>query len=93
MKKFLVYISQSAREQFSSFEPSMQKRLKKSMQNLSINPFSSHSGCDIKKLNGNLIPPLYRLRVGDARALYSVQGTEVKITEIIKRKEGYNFLD
>lgn len=93
MSKFSTFLSASASAQFYGFNSQIQMRLKKSFQSLKQNPFSNRSGADIKKLKGNHNPPLYRLRVGDVRIIYFIITHDVKITQIIKRKEGYKFLD
>ncbi|MBI5179302.1 MAG: type II toxin-antitoxin system RelE/ParE family toxin [Nitrospinae bacterium] len=54
------------------------------IKRLGGNPFPS--GNEIKKLKG-VSPPLYRLRSGDFRALFRVEGNTVTIMRVIDRKE------
>lgn len=44
------------------------------------------TGVNIKKLKG-FNPPLYRLRSGDYRVLYRIEGQVVTIMRVIDRKE------
>ncbi len=60
---------------------------------LEDNPFRRRSGVDIKKLVTPDEPPLFRLRIGDYRAIYFILNDEVRITEIIHRSKGYKWLD
>jgi mRNA interferase RelE/StbE len=68
-------------------------RIKGSLQKLKEDPFVSCSGADIKKLVSVDDPPLFRLRIGDYRAIYFVDGKEMKVTQIIHRSKGYKWLE
>jgi len=69
------------------------KRVKESLLKLEENVFSKKSGVDIKKLVTPDDPPLFRLRIGNYRAIYFVQKNEVRVTEIIHRSKGYKWLE
>jgi mRNA interferase RelE/StbE len=69
------------------------KRVKDALENLEDDPFRRRSGSDIKKLVSSDEPPLYRLRIGDYRAIYFIADHEVKVTEIIHRSKGYRWLE
>jgi len=60
---------------------------------LEDSPFRRRSGVDIKKLVTLDEPPLFRLRIGDYRAIFFVMESEVKVTEIIHRSKGYKWLE
>lgn len=48
---------------------------------------------DLKRLSGTKgREDLFRLRVGDFRVVFALPGTEVKVTRIIHRSEGYDWL-
>ncbi|NOR38127.1 MAG: type II toxin-antitoxin system RelE/ParE family toxin [Candidatus Thorarchaeota archaeon] len=68
------------------------ERIKEALRNLEQDPFQSRSRADIRKLSFPLDPPLFRLRIGNYRAIYFVVKREVKVTEIIHRSKGYNWL-
>ena len=44
-------------------------------------------GCDIKKLSGKR--DVYRLRVGECRFVYLVEGKVILIMEAFRRERGY----
>jgi mRNA interferase RelE/StbE len=76
-----------------SLSPETGERLKSGIKNLAIDPFKSRSYSDIKKLKGTKKRgELYRLRVGDYRVIYAVEGDTIYILEIIPRERGYDWL-
>lgn len=68
-------------------------RIRKSLECLSENPYHSRPGADIKQLSGSCNPIFYRLRIGDYRAVYVVEGRKVMVTEIMTRGRGYEWLE
>ena len=68
------------------------ERIKEALSNLEQDPSRSRSGADIRKLSFPLNSPLFRLRIGNYRAIYFVVEREVKVTEIIHRSKGYSWL-
>lgn len=93
MTAYNVLLSKTALKQLRSLDKTTQKRLKTALLNLKADPFKPRSGADIRKLTGSEKPTLYRLRIGDYRAIYAVTKHEVRVTEIIHRSRGYSFLD
>ena len=93
MTKYRVLLSQTVISQLSLLNPKQMKRVKDALANLEDDPFRRRSGSDIKKLVTPDEPPLYRLRIGDYRAIYFVVDHEVKVTEIIHRSKGYKWLE
>ncbi|MDK2892842.1 type II toxin-antitoxin system RelE/ParE family toxin [Methanohalophilus sp.] len=66
-----------------------QHRLIKGLKRLKNDPLSH----DIKKLKGTKgRPDLYRLRIGNYRAIFSIEDDTVKVIEIIPREKGYGWL-
>ena len=93
MTKYSVLLSQTAVSQLSLLNTKQKKRIKDSLAKLEEDPFRKRSGSDIKKLMTPDEPPLYRLRIGDHRAIYFVVENKVKVTEIIHRSKGYKWLE
>lgn len=93
MTKFRILLSQTAVSQLSLLNSKQKKRVKDSLLKLEDNPFRRRSGVDIKKLVTPDEPPLFRLRIGDYRAIYFVLNDEVRVTEIIHRSKGYKWLE
>lgn len=93
MTKFSVLLSQTAVSQLSLLNSKQKKRIKDALLNLEENPFRKRSGVDIKNLVTPDEPPLFRLRIGDYRAIYFVLENEIRVTEIIHRSKGYKWLE
>ena len=69
------------------------ERIKSGLKTLGNDPHNNHSKCDIKKLKGTKGRlNLYRLRIGNYRAIYSTENNTIWITEIIPREKGYKWL-
>lgn len=85
---YKVLVSKTFHKQFSSISKKEQKRIKSALNNLIENPFDSRPGTDIKPLAGTH-PKKYRLRVGEYRIIYCVQGKVVKVIELFRRGRGY----
>ncbi len=65
-------------------------RIKLALKSLENDPFRNRPKADIKKLEGTKgRENLYRLRIGEYRAIYAVQGNTVWVTEIFLRRKGY----
>jgi len=64
------------------------KRCVDSLKKLGEDPFTPRSGVSIKKLKGEK-RTMYRLRVGDIRFEYFVDGKTVYVVEAFRRGRGY----
>lgn len=93
MTKYRVLLSQTAVSQLSMLNSKQKKRVNDALMSLEDDPFRKRSGVDIKRLVTPDEPPLFRLRVGDYRAIYFVVEHEVRVTEIIHRSKGYKWLE
>jgi len=68
-------------------------RMKIALSELANDPFTSRAKADIKKLHGFEKNPLYRMRIGDYRAVYFVIDSIVKVTDVILRNKGYDWIE
>ncbi len=84
MWNFRIQLTKSAVDDLSSIPNDEREKILSDIKELSANPLLL--GSNIKKLRG-LKPPLYRLRSGDYRVLYRVQGDMVTIMRVIDRKD------
>jgi mRNA interferase RelE/StbE len=84
LELFNIQTTQTAVDDLNNIPKELRNKILPDIRNLSSNPFLS--GSSIKKLKG-FKPPLYRLRSGDYRILYRVQGHLITIMRIIDRKE------
>jgi mRNA interferase RelE/StbE len=90
---YRVVLSRTAVSQLELLESRQVKMIKYRLTELGKDPFRSRPGADIKKLKLPSTPPLFRMRIGDYRAVYFVVNKEVKVTEIIHRSKGYKWLE
>ncbi len=71
-------------------DPSTRNRILGTIQQLREDPSIPRPSADIRKLN---VPkdsiPLYRLRVGEYRVIFAIQGTDVLATELVHRSQAY----
>jgi mRNA interferase RelE/StbE len=93
LKKFKVLLSETARRQLYELNEKQAEKIKSHLILLSENPFRRRAKADIRKLQGFKNPELYRMRIGDYRAVYTISRDEIKITEIIHRGKGYKWLE
>ncbi len=92
MTKFNVLISETARRQLDSLHPDMRAQLKKKLRKLEEDPYRPRPKVDIKRLKGPK-KDYYRLRIGNYRMIYIVDGSKVKIAKILPRTKAYDWLD
>jgi mRNA interferase RelE/StbE len=81
---FNIQLTHSAADDLDSIPDSYRRKILQDIKILSTHPFLF--GGSIKKLRG-FKPPLYRLRSGDYRILYRVQGESVSVMRVIGRKD------
>jgi len=74
--------------------PAVRKRIRAALSALEADPFSVPEEYLSKRLE--LDPakePVYRLRVGGWRIVFTVAGLEVRVLRVIDRDEGYDWLE
>ncbi|MFA5259573.1 MAG: type II toxin-antitoxin system RelE/ParE family toxin [Candidatus Pacearchaeota archaeon] len=79
---FKIIWDENSYEQLNKLEPSISRRITKKVCELSENPFSK----DIKRLKGR---DDFRLRVGDYRVLFLIEGEVIQILKVGHRKNIY----
>ncbi len=84
MDAFTVQMTGSAVDDLQDIQLRFREQIVAAIKTLSANPLVSGTG--IKKLKG-FKPPLYRLRSGDYRVLYRIEGRTITIMRVIDRKE------
>jgi mRNA-degrading endonuclease RelE of RelBE toxin-antitoxin system len=91
LTNYRVFLSKSAVSVLNSFEEKIKSRIKSVLKELERDPFQS--SLDIKKIISNKEPPVFRIRIGDYRATYSIIGKKIMVSKIFHRKKGYKWLD
>jgi mRNA interferase RelE/StbE len=73
--------SKTFEKKFAKYDRKLQEKIFKAIQNL--------PNGDIKKLVGNEIPPIYRLRISKYRILFYMLENEIKILKVDSRGDIY----
>lgn len=74
--------------------PQPKRRLKEALRLLGQDPAGRTVGLDVKDLDASEeLPRLYRLRVGEWRAVFAVRANDVIVTRIFHRRDGYGWLE
>ncbi|KIM10500.1 MAG: hypothetical protein KU37_09335 [Sulfuricurvum sp. PC08-66] len=76
-----ISFSKSFEKSFATYDKVLQKRL---FDAISLLPQG-----DVKRLSGNDIPPIYRLRVSKYRILFYKEADEIKILKVDSRGDVY----
>ncbi len=83
-----VLLSSEASKEFSRFDEETRNRIRKALLR-----FSEGGRGDVKRLKGvRGGPDLFRLRVGNYRVVFAATSTELRVTRIIHRSLGYDWL-
>lgn len=83
MNEFSICLTKRAHADLERLPVGIQNQIAKEIHTLTTRPFPQ--GDRIKKLKGFSFP-LYRLRAGDFRVLYRVDGNQITIMRAIDRK-------
>lgn len=77
----IISYSKSFEKKFSKYDRKLQEKIFQAIQNI---PES-----DIKRLTGDDIPPIYRIRVSKYRILFHMNEEEVQILKVDSRGDIY----
>ena len=83
MNKFQVNLTEHATDDLKDISKEVRGKIHQDLKVLESAHFPS--GTHVKRLRG-FRPPVYRLRSGDFRVLYHIQGNTVTILRVIDRK-------
>jgi len=84
-----ILLSAIARKQYGELEQKSKNRIKNALKDIA----AGNERRDVKKLKGlKGREDLYRLRVGDYRIIYYEDDECIKVTQIIHRSRGYDWL-
>ena len=79
---FELFISEEAREQLRNLPDDVRRNLGYRLQS-----FQENFSGDVKKLKGQT--NLYRLRVGNHRLLFRLDGAKIEVYAVKQRKDAY----
>ncbi|MEA1869542.1 MAG: type II toxin-antitoxin system RelE/ParE family toxin [Euryarchaeota archaeon] len=86
---YIVIVSRTFRKQFRSLQKKLQERIKNALRELEINPNQPRPKADIKPLKKTM-PQKHRIRVGEYRIIYLIEGSTVHVIEVFRRGRGYS---
>lgn len=83
-----VFLSSRAQRDFDTLAPAAKRRVRAGLL-----AFAETGRGDLKKLRGlGSEQDLFRLRVGEYRVIFAATDGEIRVTRIIARSEGYDWL-
>jgi mRNA-degrading endonuclease RelE of RelBE toxin-antitoxin system len=84
---FTVMLSPDAKKCLDRLDRKRTRNIMKHLKELEEEPFRPRTGCDIDIVEGRDRPPLYRLRIGNLRAMYFVdeQAHMVYVTDLFMK--------
>lgn len=88
----LVVEDEGATAFFRSLAPGPRRALRAALEKLRADPTGKKHGLDVKALEGKHAAGLHRLRVGRHRVIFGVTGNVVRVTRIMDRADGYDWL-
>lgn len=86
MTKYEVLVSQTARKQLEALDKGSRARIKRALRH--IDPSRS----TVKRLKGPK-RDYFRLRVGEYRVMFTVEGKRVLVVKILHRRVAYHWVD
>lgn len=85
---FDVQVSRTFEKAYRRLDRNLQRRVRNALERLREDPRSPRPGADIKLLHGT-DPLKHRLRVGDYRVVFVVDGRRVLVLDVFPRGKGY----
>ncbi len=92
MRKYRVFLSDTAVRQLRALQVKTRTRIKEALTELGDDPFRPRSKADIKRLK-RPHREYFRLRIGNYRAIYVVEGHRVLVAKILLRSKAYEWLE
>jgi len=91
--RYQVKLHRTVAKTLSGMSLKERSRVIQALRVLETNPYESRTGADIVRLKGTKgRGDLFRLRIGDYRAVYAVEGLIVYVTDLFHRGRGYDRL-
>ncbi len=82
-----VEFTRSAEREFRKLPKDAQAKFAAAIPSLSANPRRARAGLDVRRLRG--AANVWRLRVGDWRAIYAIEGSRIVFTRFAHRSRVY----
>ena len=85
---FTVMLSPDAKEYLDSLDDKRARNIRKHLKELEKDPFKPRAACDIDIVAGSGRPPMYRLRMGEFRAMYFSSKSRLSLLRISSQRRG-----
>ena len=79
-------LSPDAQKYLDSLDKKRAENIKKHLKELEKDSFKPRAACDIDIVAGSGRPPMYRLRMGEFRAMYFVEDQAIFVTDLFPKK-------
>jgi len=87
---YRVRLHREVAKTLAGMNPKIRSRIIRAIRVLQKDPFQPRSSADIVRLKGTRgRQDLFRLRIGDYRAVYAVEDKVVYVTDLFHRGRGY----
>ena len=83
---FIVMLSPDAQKYLDSLDKKRAENIRKHLKELEKDPYRPRPSCDIDIVAGSDRPPMYRLRIGEFRAMYFVEENAVFVADLFFKK-------
>jgi len=83
---YTAMLSPDAKKYLDGLDNKRAGNIRKHLKELENDPFKPRAGCDIDIVAGSGRPPMYRLRMGEFRAMYFVEDQAVYVTDLFPKK-------
>lgn len=83
---FTVMLSPDARKYLDSLDKKRAGNIRKHLKELEKDLFKPRVVCDIDIIAGSGRPPMYRLRMGEFRAVYFVEEQAIYVTDLFPKR-------
>lgn len=86
---YRVMVSKTFQREFRAIPSDLQVRIRNALTSLEHDPLTSRPHADITPLK-DTHPKKYRIRVGDYRVVYVIEGNDVMVLDMFHRGHGYS---
>ena len=87
---YKVQLHREVAQTLAGMNPKLRSSIIGALRGLQNDPFQRRSGADIIRLKGTRgRQDLFRLRIGDYRAIYAVESNVIYVTDLFLRGKGY----
>ena len=83
---YMVLLSPDAQKYLDGLDKKRAGNIRKHLKELEKDPFKPRASCDIDIIAGSSRPPMYRIRIGEFRAMYFVEENAIFVADLFIKK-------